>query len=1095
MLENENFNKLNDNLSTKTNIKQILSKSISNREDLNKNKAENKWTKMLLTFFATINSIDNSIEKIRSKLNILNNFSSSNLFNYLDKSSKKYLTLNDFKFFLQSNKFPFSEKNLRQFIHNFDKDSDFSLNYKEFLGIISPKIVKPKVEEKDLILSQEGEKEIVIDEEIKKVFGELIVEELKFVEKSYELSQNIRNSKEFTTYEAFTEIVGEEKYINLENLGNYIKNKGLNMTDPEISQLMFRIDSDNDGKISYEEFKEIFLPLNAINFNYKENNSFLNYLNDNKNDSKDKYEFKYGKKENSYKLDLPLKMTNLNIHKININANKENNKNAINIKQRYNYNFNLEENEMKDNKIKYENKDIPSISCSPYDDILKYDKSVIIEPQNKDKENNKNKIYDIKIGQRNFSGFELNRSKSLDIYHNKSKNYLINETQSILNYNSNVQNKNIDIKNDYKTVNNNYNIKSPIIIKENIEQKNDKNKGEKFLDTYLNFDYSRYTNKDKDNGQYYFKKNNKNNLTENLGINKYEENKNNSNNIKKYFNKYELDKSDYLKNNNIGKNYNNSDKILNNDSIKRGLNKYKYIIEDEENIYQNNIINIKNKKINTPLNHYKIMNNYNNYINNNNQYRKILNYKKNLLKNYTSNININKNNLEEQYLDSLEDSEGIKNSKFNKIKTKNKYHYNTKLTRNIQDQILDRNNSYNINNNMNNTMTIFNYNKKDDKNNLNIYKTYFAKEKKDNQNRSFILSNYNNKNNFLNNKFNIENNSYNKINKKDFDNKFDDITFSSNRCPKCRCMKEIEEENKFEMYNKNSNNKNRNYNHHSSLPKNIFKKPNNLHLNYSNSSNTNSFYLESCSQNNNFIINKLNNKKYNINKKNKEFILDDSQFSSFYNLLLDFIRQDNAIAKIRQSLSLKEDVNLTDLFELFDNSSNNLISSMDFLNTLKELGLYLKNDEIKYLFRKFNKNLNENFEFEEFCEILLPKKCSSAKIMNEKQSNEYYYEISEDTKNIICMLFKNIIEGEKSIENYRKIIGKSGEYSGFELFNKIKKNYSIGIYKEDIANFMKKNKYKISNGDIELLMERFDKNKDGMIDFKEFLNEISPMAD
>ena len=31
----------------------------------------------------------------------------------------------------------------------------------------------------------------------------------------------------------------------------------------------------------------------------------------------------------------------------------------------------------------------------------------------------------------------------------------------------------------------------------------------------------------------------------------------------------------------------------------------------------------------------------------------------------------------------------------------------------------------------------------------------------------------------------------------------------------------------------------------------------------------------------------------------------------------------------------------------------------------------------------------------------------------------------------------------------------------------------------------------ISNFEIEFLMERFDKNKDGMIDYKEFLNEIS----
>ena len=63
-----------------------------------------------------------------------------------------------------------------------------------------------------------------------------------------------------------------------------------------------------------------------------------------------------------------------------------------------------------------------------------------------------------------------------------------------------------------------------------------------------------------------------------------------------------------------------------------------------------------------------------------------------------------------------------------------------------------------------------------------------------------------------------------------------------------------------------------------------------------------------------------------------------------------------------------------------------------------------------------------------------------------------------------------------------------------DLFNKIKKNYSVGIYKEDIANFMKKNDYKLNNKEIELLMERFDKNKNGIIDYKEFMLEIAPIS-
>ena len=174
---------------------------------------------------------------------------------------------------------------------------------------------------------------------------------------------------------------------------------------------------------------------------------------------------------------------------------------------------------------------------------------------------------------------------------------------------------------------------------------------------------------------------------------------------------------------------------------------------------------------------------------------------------------------------------------------------------------------------------------------------------------------------------------------------------------------------------------------------------------------------------------------------------------------------------------------------------------------MKQLGLIINIEDIKFLFRKFNKKANDYFDFDEFCELILPKKHSNGKIMGVETKKNFLGKgkrgnpnknlldgISTETKKILALLFKNVIEGEKSNENYRKILVENEEISGFDLFNKIKKNYSVGIYKEDIANFMKKNKYKLNNNEIELLMDRFDKNKNGMIEYKEFIIEISPIS-
>ena len=86
-----------------------------------------------------IKSIDDNIELLRVDLCSQPNFSPYELFHFLDKSSKEFLLLNDFIKFLKEMRIPFEEKYLRIFIHNFDKDGDFSLNLNEFLGLILPK--------------------------------------------------------------------------------------------------------------------------------------------------------------------------------------------------------------------------------------------------------------------------------------------------------------------------------------------------------------------------------------------------------------------------------------------------------------------------------------------------------------------------------------------------------------------------------------------------------------------------------------------------------------------------------------------------------------------------------------------------------------------------------------------------------------------------------------------------------------------------------------------------------------------------------------------------------------------------------------------
>ena len=90
-------------------------------------------------------------------------------------------------------------------------------------------------------------------------------------------------------------------------------------------------------------------------------------------------------------------------------------------------------------------------------------------------------------------------------------------------------------------------------------------------------------------------------------------------------------------------------------------------------------------------------------------------------------------------------------------------------------------------------------------------------------------------------------------------------------------------------------------------------------------------------------------------------------------------------------------------------------------------------------------------------------------------------------------MFKEIINGEKEIENSRVLIEKACDNIFYDLFDEIKKENKSGIEKDDIEKFMKENGYDIKEGDTDIIMEKMDKNKDDLIDYGEFIDQIRPM--
>ena len=280
------------------------------------------WLNTFLSYFKTIKTYDTEIESFRSSISSIPEFTPLSLFTYLDKNLKSFLSLNDFKSFLSSENVSFDEIKLRKLIHNFDKDGDFSLNLKEFTYLIQSKRKKIKNEYFPNL-------KLELNQEIKNDLKTILEKEMDLIKELNDIAKEIINSENFSTYEAFTLIVGKEKYITKKNFGKFLNDNYMEISDEDVEQIMFRIDADNDDKISYEEFKEIFFTLN-------DDNSFNN-KNNNNNEIANKYLNLEEEKEN-------------NIYEKIEEQNEENNFNDNN-----NYNYNINQDEEDNKNIEEEN--------------------------------------------------------------------------------------------------------------------------------------------------------------------------------------------------------------------------------------------------------------------------------------------------------------------------------------------------------------------------------------------------------------------------------------------------------------------------------------------------------------------------------------------------------------------------------------------------------------------------------------------------------------------------------------------------------------------------------------------------------------------
>ena len=295
--------------------------------------------------FTTILKQLNENNKLKSSLVNLQDFDQKILFEELDNLKKGYLNSVDIADFLKKFTLDFSEQLIRRLIQHYDKKTPYKLYFEDFNALITPKTIKE--EENSDNNKVKGNRD--------EIFLKVLKNEFKLIVKYHEMIVDIKKCDNFITYEAFISISEEEKNIDNEKLKKFLGN---NYSDEDIKNLLYYLDMDNDGLLTYDEFEDFFasMPVSQEDINYM-NNEEIKYA----MITKEKVEKEINIKNNEIKSEK---------NDMIINKQKEENinikKNNIVIQNKIEYEENISNitkvTKMQKNEVKYDNKNIYDIN-------------------------------------------------------------------------------------------------------------------------------------------------------------------------------------------------------------------------------------------------------------------------------------------------------------------------------------------------------------------------------------------------------------------------------------------------------------------------------------------------------------------------------------------------------------------------------------------------------------------------------------------------------------------------------------------------------------------------------------------------------------
>jgi Ca2+-binding EF-hand superfamily protein len=199
----------------------------------------------------------------------------------------------------------------------------------------------------------------------------------------------------------------------------------------------------------------------------------------------------------------------------------------------------------------------------------------------------------------------------------------------------------------------------------------------------------------------------------------------------------------------------------------------------------------------------------------------------------------------------------------------------------------------------------------------------------------------------------------------------------------------------------------------------------------------------------------------------------------------------------KEKLALKSDFNLYDGFKLLDTEGKGWLSKYDLQVALKSLYIYSSVDEIFLFFKRYDTDNDGKFKLIDFIDALLPKQKEYATLLNGRYPLKSYSKepkFLSETMASLKLTLEQLIKCEIGSERIRQRLSLNPSFDIYDAFKDcdvLKQGY---LTKGGIKEFLINHGVYKSDQDIDVLIAKYDINKDGKVSYSEFSQEIQPKS-